>query len=82
VTNLARPAERVVAFTTQRGTAEQWIREGKGAIKREGDERQMRHRWKRLPDKRSSTKISGGTWPRASFISGQLPAQVMTIIAK
>jgi hypothetical protein len=33
VTNLARPAERVVAFHNQRGTAEQWIREGKGAIK-------------------------------------------------
>src|SRR6188472_2949607 len=33
VTNLARPAERVVAFYNQRGTAEQWIREGKGAIR-------------------------------------------------
>jgi Transposase DDE domain group 1 len=33
VTNLARPAGRVVAFYNQRGTAEQWIREGKGAIK-------------------------------------------------
>jgi len=33
VTNLARPAERVVAFHNQRGTAEQWIKEGKGAIK-------------------------------------------------
>ena len=32
VTNLARPAERVVAYN-QRGTAEQWIKEGKGAIK-------------------------------------------------
>ena len=32
VTNLARPAARVVAFN-QRGTAEQWIKEGKGAIK-------------------------------------------------
>ena len=31
VTNLARPAERVVAYN-QRGTAEQWIKEGKGAI--------------------------------------------------
>jgi hypothetical protein len=36
-TNLARPAERVVAFYNQRGTAEQCIKEGKGAIK-----------WKRL----------------------------------
>jgi hypothetical protein len=33
VTNLARPAERVVAFYNQRGTAEQWIKEGKGATK-------------------------------------------------
>jgi hypothetical protein len=33
VTNLARSAERVVAFYNQRGTAEQWIKEGKGAIK-------------------------------------------------
>jgi hypothetical protein len=33
VTNLARPAERVVAFYNPRGTAEQWIKEGKGAIK-------------------------------------------------
>ena len=33
VTNLARPAERVTAFYNQRGTAEQWIKEGKGAIK-------------------------------------------------
>jgi Transposase DDE domain group 1 len=31
VTNLARPAERVVTFYNQRGTAEQWIKEGKGA---------------------------------------------------
>jgi hypothetical protein len=33
VTNLARSAERVVAFYNQRGTAERWIKEGKGAIK-------------------------------------------------
>ena len=32
VTNMTRPAERVVAFYTQRGTAEQWIKEGKNAI--------------------------------------------------
>ena len=28
-----RPAERVVAFYNQRGTAEQWIKEGKNAIR-------------------------------------------------
>ena len=33
VTNLSRPTERVVAFYNQRGTAEQWIKEGKDAIK-------------------------------------------------
>ena len=33
VTNLSRPAERVVIFYNQRGTAEQWIKEGKNAIK-------------------------------------------------
>jgi hypothetical protein len=31
VTNPA--TERIVAFYNQRGTAEQWIKEGKGAIK-------------------------------------------------
>ncbi|MCZ6743498.1 MAG: IS1380 family transposase, partial [Alphaproteobacteria bacterium] len=33
VTNLSRPAERVVAFYNHRGTAEQYIMEGKTAIK-------------------------------------------------
>ena len=33
VTNLSRPAERVVAFYSHRGTAEQYIKEGKYAIK-------------------------------------------------
>jgi hypothetical protein len=33
VTNMSRPAERIVAFYNHRGTAEQWIREGKGAIR-------------------------------------------------
>ena len=33
VTNLARPVERVVAFYNKRGTCEQWIKEGKNAIK-------------------------------------------------
>src|SRR4051812_43250103 len=32
VTNLCRPPERVVAFYNQRGTAVQWIREGKNAV--------------------------------------------------
>jgi hypothetical protein len=33
VTNLSRPAERVVAFYNKRGMWERWIKEGKGAIK-------------------------------------------------
>ena len=33
MTNLCRPPERVVAFYDGRGTAEQWIREGKNAAK-------------------------------------------------
>ena len=33
VTNMSRPAGRVVAFYNKRGTCEQWIKEGKGAIK-------------------------------------------------
>jgi hypothetical protein len=32
VTNMTRPAERVVTFYNQRGTAEQWIKEGKNAV--------------------------------------------------
>ena len=30
---LERSAERIVAFYNKRGTCEQWIKEGKGAIK-------------------------------------------------
>jgi hypothetical protein len=33
VTNLSRSAKRVVRFYNQRGTAEQWIKEGKNAIR-------------------------------------------------
>ena len=33
VTNLTRPAERVVRLYNGRGTAEQWIREGKAALR-------------------------------------------------
>lgn len=33
VTNLRRPAEGVIHFYNQRDTAEQWIREGKSAIR-------------------------------------------------
>jgi hypothetical protein len=33
VTNMARPAENVLGFYNKRGTCEQWIKEGKGAIR-------------------------------------------------
>ena len=33
VTNLRRPARKVVAFYNGRGTADQWIKEGKNAVK-------------------------------------------------
>ena len=33
VTNMSRPTKNVVAFYNKRGTCEQWIKEGKGAIK-------------------------------------------------
>jgi hypothetical protein len=33
ITNLSRSAKRVVRFYNQRGTAEQWIKEGKNAVK-------------------------------------------------
>ena len=33
VTNLSRSDERVVKFYNGRGTAEQWIKEGKNAVK-------------------------------------------------
>jgi hypothetical protein len=33
VTNLSRPAQRAVRFYNQRGTAEQWIKEGNNAVK-------------------------------------------------
>jgi len=32
VTNMSRPAERMVMFYNHRGTAEQWIKEGKNAV--------------------------------------------------
>jgi hypothetical protein len=33
VTNLRQPAKKVVAFYNGRGTAEQWIKQGKYAIR-------------------------------------------------
>jgi hypothetical protein len=36
----------------------------------------------KVPISRSSTKTSGGASASASFISGQLPAQLTTMIAR
>jgi len=51
VTNLPRPAERVVGFYNQRGTCEQWIKEGKNALK-----------WTRLPASKNPRKELPSTW--------------------
>ena len=63
LTSLARPAERVVAFYNQRGTAEQRIKEGKGAVK-----------WTRLcchavPSPPTPSGFSSTRWPATLAIS-------------
>ena len=63
LTNLARPAERIVAFYNQRGTAEQWIKEGKGAIK-----------WTRLSCRSFAANAVRLQLPRAGLQPGQLHA--------
>ena len=58
VTNLTRPAERVSAFYNGRGTAEQWIKEGKNAVS-----------WTRLSCHASGTTPCGCSctrWPTTS----------------
>jgi hypothetical protein len=61
VTNLARPAERVVAFYNHRGTAEQCIKEGKGAIKWRGCHA--------VPSSPTPPAFSSMCWPTTSAIS-------------
>ena len=58
VTNMSRPAERVVAFYNKRGTAEQWIKEGKGAIK-----------WTRLSCRTFAANERGNVFSAASINS-------------
>jgi Transposase DDE domain group 1 len=58
VTNLSRPADRVVAFYNERGTCEQWIKEGKGAIK-----------WTRLSCERLLPTPCGSSFMRSPTIS-------------
>jgi hypothetical protein len=58
VTNLSRPAERVVAFYNKRGTCEQWIKEGKGAIK-----------WTRLSCRTFAATRCGSSFMRSPTIS-------------
>ena len=62
VTNLCRPPERVVAFYNQRGTAEQWIKEGKNAV-----------RWTRL----SCRSMTGQRGPPPASCSGLQPGQLL-----
>jgi len=61
VTNLTRPAKRVVRFYNQRGTAEQWIKEGKNAVK-----------WTRLS--RFCGQPGAAATVRAGLQFGQFPA--------
>src|SRR5262249_22124952 len=64
VTNLSRPAERVVVFYNKRGTCEQWIKEGKGAIK-----------WSRSPF--SPLIWSKPPWKVACRAGSELPVSAM-----
>ena len=50
VTNVSRPAERVGAFYNQRGTAEQWIKECKNAVK-----------WTRTTSRRALSRLAEPT---------------------
>ena len=63
VTNLARPAERVVAFYNKRGTAEQWIKEGKNAVK-----------WTPAVVPHDAGQHRSASTPRPGLQHGQLPA--------
>ena len=65
VTNMSRPAERVVDFYNGRGTAEQWIKEGKDAI-----------RWTRLSCRAFTAQRCAPPAPRARLQSRQFPAHV------
>jgi Transposase DDE domain group 1 len=58
VTNMSGPAERVVAFYNKRGTCEQWIKEGKGAIK-----------WTRLSCRTFAANAGGSNFMRSPTIS-------------
>jgi hypothetical protein len=58
VTNMNHPTERIVAFYNKRGTCEQWIKEGKGAIK-----------WARLSCRTFAPTPSGSSFMRSRTIS-------------
>ena len=63
VTNLTRPAERVVKFYNGRGTAEQWIKEGKNAL-----------RWTRLSCRSFADNAVRLQLHALAYNLGQLPA--------
>jgi Transposase DDE domain group 1 len=61
VRNMARPAEGVIAFYNKRGTCEQWVKEGKGAMK-----------WRAFPvvySPRMRFVFNFMRWPTISVIS-------------
>ena len=67
VTNMSRPAERVVAFYNKRGTCEQWIKEGKGCDQLDAVV---------MPDLRSQRRAAPAS---CTFLqSRQLPATLAT----
>ena len=66
VTNLSRPAERVVAFYNHRGTAEQYIKEGKYAIK-----------WTRLSCDLSGADLSKADLREANLSGADLAGAVL-----
>jgi Transposase DDE domain group 1 len=69
VTNMSRPAENVVAFYNKRGTCEQWIKEGKGAIK-----------WTRLSCRSFAANAVRLTWitRRTRIALDRRPSQTQT----
>jgi hypothetical protein len=69
LSNLARSAERVVAFYNHRGTCEQYIKEGKGAIKWSLSCRSFAANAARLARRRGASFLrcrSRSGWPRVS----------------
>ncbi len=73
--NLSRPAERMVAFYNERGTAEQHIKEGKNAV------RWTRLSWVPMRNTRQMRpdggKIDGAWWTAEHYGRARAPRAVM-----